>query len=100
MCDHHGQERVRGDVERYAKEDIGAALVELAAEFSVGHVELEERMARRESHLINNARVISHDQEAAAVGVVFDLLNDIGELVDCLTVCCAPASPLFAVNRA
>jgi len=39
---HVGQQRVACNVEGYAQKDVGAALVKLAAEFAVGHVELEE----------------------------------------------------------
>src|SRR5690606_31606731 len=39
---HHQREQtVRGNVERYAKENITAALVQLARQFSVGHIKLE-----------------------------------------------------------
>ena len=44
---HHGQQCVAGDVERYAKEDIGATLVKLAGQFAVGNVKLKQRVARR-----------------------------------------------------
>ena len=42
---HHGEQCVRSNVERNAKKNVGAALIELAREFSVGHVELEQGMA-------------------------------------------------------
>ena len=48
---HVSEQRVGGDVERHAEEDVGAALVQLAAQASVRHVELEERVARHERHL-------------------------------------------------
>ena len=35
---HHQQQRVRGDVERHAEENIGAALVKLARQAAVGNV--------------------------------------------------------------
>lgn len=100
LRDHHCKERVGCDVERNTEENIGAALIELAAEFSVRDVELEECVTRRERHLINDTGIIGHNEEAAAVGVGFDLFDDIGELVDVLAVCCFPAAPLFAVNGA
>src|SRR5690554_1263951 len=53
LCDHSGQQRVAGDVERYAKEDIGAALIELAGKPPFGHVELEQAVARRQRHFID-----------------------------------------------
>ena len=48
---HHGEQGVAGDVERHAEEDVGAALVELAGELAVRHIELEEGMAGRQRHL-------------------------------------------------
>jgi hypothetical protein len=32
---HHGQQRIGGDVEGHAQEDVGRALVELAGELAV-----------------------------------------------------------------
>ena len=48
LCDHHGEQGIRGDVKRYAKENVGAALIHLAAKFAVNYVELEHRVARRQ----------------------------------------------------
>src|SRR5262249_32644437 len=50
------QERVRGDVERHAEKDVGAALVELTGKPPVRDVELEEGVTRRELH----ARDVRH----------------------------------------
>ena len=44
---HHEKKGIRSDVEGYSKEGVGTALVELQAELAIGHVELEEGMARR-----------------------------------------------------
>ena len=52
---HHRQQRVGGDVERHAEEDVGGALVELAGEPAVGDVELEQRVARRQRHRVESA---------------------------------------------
>src|SRR5206468_2394837 len=51
LRDHQRKQCVRGDVERDAEEQIGAALVELAGEPAAGHVELKKRMAGRQLHL-------------------------------------------------
>ena len=52
----------------------------------------------------HNAGVIGNDEEAATVWVLFDLVDDVGELVDGLyfplAVGCFPAAPLFAVDGA
>jgi hypothetical protein len=50
LRDHAGEQRVGGDVERDAEEEVGAALVKLATEFAVEDEELEERVAGRQRH--------------------------------------------------
>ena len=47
---HQREQRVAGDVERHAEENIRAALVKLAAQLAVAHVKLEQRVARRQRH--------------------------------------------------
>lgn len=42
LRDHERQQRVAGYVERNSEENIGRALVKLAAEFAVGHIELKQ----------------------------------------------------------
>jgi len=69
---HHVREqRVAGNVERHAQKDVGAALVQLAAEFAFaagrsgwGHVELEERVARHQRHLVQVGHVPGADDDA------------------------------------
>ena len=51
LCHHHRQQGIRSDVERHAKEGVGAALVELATQFAIRHIELEEDVARRQIHV-------------------------------------------------
>ena len=49
-CDlryHHGEQCVGGDIVGYAEEYVGASLVKLARESSVGDVELEKAVAWR-----------------------------------------------------
>ena len=96
---HHGQQRVGGDVERHAEEDIGAALVELATELAVGDVELEQRVAGRQLHLRHVARIPGRDDVAARVGILLKTFDEFGDLVDFLAVLRGPVSPLVAVNR-
>lgn len=42
---HHRQQRVGGNVKRHAEEDVRRALVHLAGELAIGHVELEQAVA-------------------------------------------------------
>ena len=41
LRDHVREQGVGCDVEGYAEEDIGAALIELAGQFAIGHIKLE-----------------------------------------------------------
>ena len=61
---HVGEQRVGGDVERHAEEDIAAALVELAAQPAVSHVELEQAVAGGQRHLVHLGRVPGGDDVA------------------------------------
>ena len=41
---HHRQQRVAGDVEGHAEEDVCASLIQLAGQFALGHIELKKRV--------------------------------------------------------
>ena len=64
LRDHHRQQPVRGDVERDAEKDVGAALVHLAGEFALGDIELEKSVARRQGHAIEIADIPGADDVA------------------------------------
>src|SRR3954469_1222598 len=100
LRDHQGEERVRGDVERHAEEEVGAALVELAGDAALGDVELEEGVAGRQRHLVDVGRVPGADDVAAGVGAAAQVLDQALDLVDLATVGGAPVAPLVAVDRA
>jgi hypothetical protein len=65
LRDHHREHRVARDVERHAEEEVGTALVQLAAEPPVGDVELEHRVTRRQRHVVDLGRVPRGDDHAA-----------------------------------
>ena len=79
---HRGEQRVGGDVERHAEEDVGAALVELAREPPLRDAELEERVAGRQRHAVEIGRVPRRDDVAARIGILPDRLDDARDLVD------------------
>mmetsp|Transcript_50959 Transcript_50959/g.119503 ORF Transcript_50959/g.119503 Transcript_50959/m.119503 type:complete len:266 (+) Transcript_50959:42-839(+) len=97
---HHRQQRIAGDVEGHAEEDVRRALVELAAQLAVRHVELEEGVAGHQRHLGQVGHVPGADDDAAAVRVGLERLHDVGDLVDMAAVRRRPAAPLHAVDRA
>ena len=89
---HHRQQRIAGDVEGHAQEDVGAALVELATELAAParailgpgrcHIELEQGVAGHQRHLVELGHVPGADDDAPAVGVGLELLHHLGDLVD------------------
>jgi hypothetical protein len=97
---HRREQRVGGDVERHAQEDVGAALVELAGEPAFGDVELEQRMAGGQRHARQVRRVPCRHHEAPRVGIAPDLLEQPRDLVDGAAVGRGPRAPLRAVNGA
>ncbi len=97
---HVGQQRVAGDVERHAEEDVAAALVQLAAELAVDHVELEQAVARHQRHLRQFRHVPGADHQAPRVGIALDFVHQPLHLVDLAAVGAGPAPPLLAVHRA
>ena len=97
---HHGEQGVAGDVEGYAEEDVGAALVELAGEAAFGYVKLKQGMAGGQGHFVDEGGIPGGYDEAAAVGVAFDLLDNVGDLVDMPAVGGGPGAPLVAVYGA
>ncbi len=80
--EHHEQSGVAGDVVRYAEGDVGGALVELEVEAAIDDIELEKAVARRQSHFSDVGGIPSGDDDAAGVGVVFELVDGLGDLVD------------------
>ena len=86
LCHHHEQQGIGGDVERHAQEGVGAALVELQAEPSVGHIELEEHVAGREVHAVQVGHVPRAHDDASRVGIVLQGVHDLLYLVDVASV--------------
>ena len=99
LCHHEEQQGIRGDVERHPEEEVGRALVELERQLSVGDKELVETMAGRQSHLVNLCHIPGADNEAAAVRVGANLLDDIHKLVNMTAVVVIPGTPLVAIDR-
>src|SRR5947208_4530018 len=94
------EQRVAGDVERYAEKHVRAALVELTGQTSRGHVELEERMTGHQAHALELTHVPGADHDAARIRVAPEPLDGLGDLVDGASALCRPGTPLPAVDRA
>src|ERR1039457_123780 len=84
LRDHQREQRVAGDVERHAEKNIRAALVKLAAQLAVAHVKLKQAMARCQCHLLNIYDIPSADDQAATVGICFDVGNHLCDLVNAM----------------
>jgi hypothetical protein len=98
LRDHEGQEGIGGDIERNTQEQIRAALVKLAAEFAILHIELEERMARREGHEMQLGGIPCRNDKSAAVRIFFDILHHAGDLIDNSAIRSLPVAPLGAID--
>ncbi len=97
---HHGQQGVRGDVERHSQEYISAALVELAGEFTgTGNVKLEKAVAGWKGHAPHIGHVPRADQDTPRIGALADLLEHEPDLIHGLPVGAWPGTPLVSVNR-
>lgn len=103
---HHQKHRVTGDVERHPQRDVGAALVELHIDFLISrHIELKEGMAEGGSgpfgvnQFLNVGHVPAAHNVPAGIRILFDLVQNVPDLVDLLAVMTGPADPLLAVNR-
>ena len=97
---HHSEQGIGSDIKRHSQKYIGAALVHLTAQFAIGHIKLEKSMAGRQGHVLDLSHVPGADNEAPGVGIVFDLLRHLTDLVDVPLVSGWPAPPLITVNRA
>ena len=95
---HQRKQRVAGDVERDTQKNIRAALVKLATQFALADVKLKQRVTRRQRHALDLAGIPRADDESAAVGIFFDLRDDVLDLVDAASISGAPVAPLRAID--
>src|SRR5687768_7391260 len=79
--DHHGEQRVRSNVEGQAQEDIGRTLIELTRQLSVRNIELEEQVTRRQSHFRNLAYVPGADYQPTRIWIRFNLIDHLTDLI-------------------
>src|SRR4051812_22466947 len=98
LGDHQGQERIRSDIERHTEEQIGAALIKLAAQFTVLNEKLKQSVAGRQGHLVQLAHVPGAHDQTPAVGFGFDLFDHLVDLINRASIPRAPVAPLSAVN--
>ena len=98
LSHHVSQERVTGDIEGHAQEQIGAALIELATELPLTDVKLEKRVAGRQRHGIHLGRIPGADDEPATVGVLANLRDDLIDLMNRTSISPAPIGPLGPVH--
>jgi len=97
--DQMGQQRIAGDIEGNAEENVRRALIELARKPAVRDVELEEAMAGRQLHALDVGQVPGRYDQPARIGIAFDLRQQPRNLVIGLAVGAGPRAPLLAVDR-
>src|SRR5260221_1354974 len=90
---HQSQQCVRRNVEWHAEEKIGAALIELAGEFSVGRVELEERVTGQQRHLVEIRDIPGGNDQAPRVRIALYVPDDLGDLIDMPAIRRRPGAP-------
>ena len=56
-------------------------------------------MARGQCHLFNFAHIPGGNDHSSAIGIRFDHIHHLGDLIDSLTIGPTPASPLMTVHR-
>ena len=95
-----GQQRIGRDVEGYAQKRVGRTLIELAAEPAIGDIELEQAVAGWQRHLVHFRRIPGRNDMPTAIGLGFDGLDQVGDLVDLAPIRRWPAAPLAAIDRA
>src|ERR1041384_823902 len=104
LGDHHSEQGIGSNIERHAEKHIRAALVELAGEFRPGftrrgsYIELKQRMTGTEGHLRQVRHIPGTYYEPPAVGVLFDLGDQVADLIVNYSVRPGPTPPLMAVD--
>ena len=98
LCHHLEQQGVGGDVEGYAEEGVGRALVELERQTVASHIKLEDGVTRGQGHLVYLGHVPGRDNHPAGVGVVLQLVEHVLNLVDGAAVVVGPRTPLVTID--
>ena len=99
LRNHVREQRIARNIKRNSEEDIAASLIELAGQLSLSHIELEEHMARRECHLVNLSDIPGRDDQSTGVRIRFNLMNQIGNLINITALRGFPVAPLNTVDR-
>ena len=81
LGNHVGEQGVAGNVERNPQKCIATALVELAAQLAVGDIELEQTVAGRQGHLIDERRIPCAHDVATTVGILFEPFDQFFDLI-------------------
>jgi hypothetical protein len=94
-----GQQCVGGDIKRQTDKNITGPLVELTGKLSIGHIKLKKAVTGGEGHLVYIRRVPGHHKETSGIRIFFDLLHNLGDLVNHPSIGTVPGTPLVAVDR-
>ena len=94
---HHRKQSVRCDIKRHTEEGVGTTLIEHTRQLAIGNIELEERMARWQSHLLDIGNIPRRNDNAARVGIFSNQIYRLLYLVDCFAIWSWPRTPLVAI---
>ena len=94
---HHSEQGVGCDIERHTEEGVGTTLVEHTREFAIRHIELEERVTRRQSHLLDIRNIPRRNDNSTRVGALGNQIDRLLNLVDSLAIRAWPRAPLIAI---
>ena len=65
LCHHHGQQGIRGNVERHTQERVRTSLIQLATQFAVSHIKLEQDVAGGQVHVVDISYIPSRYNQSA-----------------------------------
>ena len=98
LCHHHAQEGIGSNIEGNSQKDIGRTLIELEGESAISHIELHEGMTWGQMHLWEIGHVPCRNDDAPAVGIMFQVIHSLLYLVDMSTRIVGPGTPLVSID--
>ena len=99
LGDHVSQQGIGGNVERHPEEYIGTPLIQLTTEPAARHVELEQGVTGGQFHLGNVRGIPGGYDVAAGIRILFQTLDQLGDLVHFASSLGRPVTPLVPVYR-
>src|ERR1700754_4712039 len=96
---HQGQQGIGSYIERHTQKYIRTALIKLTAQLTIRYIELEQSMTGHQCHIRQVSHIPCADDQPATVRGLFDLVDNLRDLVDRFSIGPFPATPLLAIDR-